>query len=211
MPIGIPLAIMLGAFPTDTLMWILRRRANMLLGLNQETDQPTKLENLPSVDSATADRIRMEGITSIGQLASADPIAVTIRTGLALGFVLDCLSEALAWYYLGKDGLAVAAKYSVPGALEATGLIDELDYTDNPSDPDNNRYLADKHLAERTLAVIAEEWSPRQMDRDALERIFRTIWDDSRVQFLAQLMDGIEEVRTRRKEARVKRRAALGH
>jgi hypothetical protein len=121
-------------------------------------------------------------------LANSDPIAVTIRSGFNLSFILDCISEALAWCYLGKNGIAVTQLYALPGALEIAGLVDELDYQDDAGQD----HLRDKQLADETLVAVAEKL---KMKKEDVERIFRTIWDDSRVDFLSKLMEAIEGVR----------------
>jgi hypothetical protein len=187
-------AFLLGAFPTGLLMTLLRRRAFQSpiaqnLGVGQTTDDRlAALETLPTVNSAVADRFREEGLTTITQLASADPVALAIRTGYDLRVVFDCISEALAWYYLQTEGMQVARTFSIPGALEVYGLIEELDYVPNPDDPLNGRHVADKNLANLVLDSLAPKM---KQERPVLERVLRCIWDDSRVKFLADLMDAL--------------------
>jgi hypothetical protein len=192
----VAVAFLLGVFPTGRLMTLLRRRAGQsplgqtLGGTDPADDRLSRLETLPSVDTSTADRFREEGITTIAQLANADPVALTIRSGFPVSFVFDCLSEAIAWYYLQKEGLDVARTCSIPGALEVYGLIDELDYAADPANPLNGRYLEDKRLADEVINRIEAQL---KCGRAVLERNLRCIWDDSRVEFLARLMDAIHE------------------
>jgi hypothetical protein len=192
----IAVAFLLGTFPTGRLMTLLRRRASQSpIGQNLGAAEPaddrlSRLETLPSVDTATADRFREEGITTITQLGNADPVALTIRSGFPLSFVFDCISEAIAWYYLQREGLEVARGCSIPGALEVYGLIDELDYLPNAADPMNGRYLEDKRLADEVINLIEARL---KCGRAILERNLRCIWDDSRVEFLAELMDAIHK------------------
>lgn len=195
-------AFLLGAFPTGLLMTLLRRRAFQSpvaagLGVSDAAaDRLTSLETLPSVDTSVADRFREEGITTISQLASADPVALTIRSGFDLDLVFSCISEALAWYYLQKEGVDVARTFSIPGALEVYGLIDELDY-DPKGDADDparqKRYTEDQKLADEVVRLMAEKL---KWERPVLERILRSIWDDSRVEFLAHLMDALRDTAT---------------
>jgi hypothetical protein len=192
----VAVAFLLGVFPTGSLMNLLRRRATQSpIGQNLGTaesadDRLSKLETLPSVERTTADRFREEGVTSITQLGNADPVALTIRSGFPLTFVFDCISEAIAWYYLQKEGLEVAQSCSIPGALEVCGLIDELDYVSDPKDPMDGRYLEDKRLADEVINAIEAKL---KCGRPVLERNLRSIWDDSRVEFLSNLMDSIRE------------------
>ena len=115
-------------------------------------------------------------------------MALTIRSGFPLGFVFDCISESLAWYYLQKEGMEVTRSHSIPGGLEGYGLIEELDYVSNEKDPMNDRYLADKKLADAVINLISGKL---KCGRAVLERNLRSIWDDSRVEFLANTMDAI--------------------
>jgi hypothetical protein len=185
-------AFLLGTFPTGQLMTLLRRRASQIpgaqnLGIGENVDDRlSKLETLPSVDTATADRFREEGITTIAQLGNADPVALTLRSGFPLSFIFDCISEAIAWYYLQKEGLDVTRTHSIPGALEVYGLIEELDYAPNDKDPRNQRYLEDRKLANEVINLVEGKL---KCGRVVLERNLRCIWDDSRAEFLAQLMD----------------------
>src|SRR5262249_44381851 len=121
-------AFLLGVFPTSQLMAFLRRTASEQLKITSPEGKDIRLENLRSVDTTTADRFREEGIMTIAQLANADPIALTIRSGYPFSFVLDCICEAVVWNYVGKTMVAVAQIYALPGALEICSLITELDY-----------------------------------------------------------------------------------
>jgi len=191
----IGVAFLFGVFPTGRLMALLRRQAGQTplgkaVGAEEADEQAKRLENLPSIDTVTADRFREEGITTIGQLVNADPVDLTIRSGFPLSFVFDCTSEALAWYYLGKEGLEAARTRSIPGALQVWGLIEELDYDyeTDPRNPHNQRFLEDKNLASQVIDSIDMNL---KSGRAALERIFRSIRADSRVQFLSDLYDVI--------------------
>jgi hypothetical protein len=189
----IGVAFLFGVFPTGRLMALLRRQAGQTslakaIGGEEPDDQSKKLENLPSIDTVTADRFREEGITTISQLANADPVGLTIRCGFPLNFVFDCISEALAWYYLRKEGLEAARSRSIPGALQVWGLIEELDYKPDPLNPQNQRFLDDKNLASQVIDLIETNL---KSGRAALERVFRSIRCDSRVQFLSDMYDVI--------------------
>ena len=77
----IPVAFLLGTFPTSTLFTIARRLGNEKLNLaDDETAGGSELELLPDVGRAFAERLKDDGINSITELAYADPVNLTIRT-----------------------------------------------------------------------------------------------------------------------------------
>ena len=127
--IGPAVAFFAGAFPASTLVKISRRLAYRRLGLGESESEPertSELEHLQSVTTTVAERYSGEGITTIVQLAYCDPVDMTIRSGFSFNFVVDCVSQALAWIYFEED-LPKLRRYSLRGAQEICTLIDELD------------------------------------------------------------------------------------
>jgi hypothetical protein len=91
--VGIPLAFLLGAFPTGTLFKIARRLAATKLGVADDPDSGAlELEELQSITKTNAERFYDEGISTIVQLAYVDPIDLTIRTNFDFNYVIDCIS-----------------------------------------------------------------------------------------------------------------------
>lgn len=126
---GVPLAFFLGAFPTQTLFTIARRIASQKLGLgDQSTAGALELEQLQSVSRTNAEQFGDEGISTIGALAWADPIDLTVRTNFDLNYVLDCMSQALLWVYLAKDADKAKSLYALSfrGAQEVSRLVTDL-------------------------------------------------------------------------------------
>ena len=124
--VGVPLAFLLGAFPTGVLFTIARRLAATKLGVSDDQNSGMlELEKLQSLTKTNAERFFDEGISTIVQLAYADPIEVTIRTNFDFNYVLDCVSQALLWIYF-EEKTHVLAVYSLRGAQEASNLIQEL-------------------------------------------------------------------------------------
>lgn len=98
--VGVPLAFLLGAFPTKTLFTIARRLAATRLSMSADPDSMAlELEQLQSIDKTNAERFYDEGISTIAQLACADPIDLTIRTNFDFKYVIDCISQSLLWIY----------------------------------------------------------------------------------------------------------------
>jgi hypothetical protein len=123
--VGIPLAFLLGAFPTKTLLKVARRVGERHLGL---ADDPilrgAELEHLQCVGTPAAERFREEGVDSIVDLAYKDPIDLTIRTNFDFNYVIDCVSQALLWIYFGNETKDKELyKLSMRGAQEVASLI----------------------------------------------------------------------------------------
>jgi len=130
-PAAIPIAFFLGSFPTTTLFTIGRRFVTQQLKLGDDQQVANELEKLNAVTKTNAERFRDEGVTTITQLAYSDPIDLTIRTNFDFSYVIDCVSQALAWIYLG-DGLSTLTPLSLRGAQEILSLWNTLA---RPSDP----------------------------------------------------------------------------
>jgi hypothetical protein len=123
---GVPLAFLLGAFPTQTLFTIARRLAATRLGVSDDpATGELELEKLQSITKTNAERFYDEGISTIVQLAYADPIDLTIRTNFDFNYVIDCSSQALLWIYFG-DKTSTLRLYSLRGAQEVCYFLGML-------------------------------------------------------------------------------------
>jgi hypothetical protein len=123
---GVLLAFGIGVFPFETIATILRRLVNdklkTQLGPGEEDGQIGKLDG---VDRAISDRLADADITTIPQLAWCDPISIVMRTSLPFDYVVDIVSQALAWVYLGKK-LEMLRLYGLRGAYEIHVMMDDL-------------------------------------------------------------------------------------
>jgi len=120
---GIPLAFLLGAFPTSTLFTIGRRLASQKLELGEEGKSgPSELEGLQNVGRSDAERFQDEGIATIAELAWVDPVDLAIRTNFEFNYVVDCMSQALLALYFEKD-VKQLYRFSLRGAQEVASMI----------------------------------------------------------------------------------------
>ncbi len=122
LPVAIPVAFFLGAFPTHTLFTLARRFVSQTLKLGD--DQKTgdlELEKLQSVGKSNAERFQDEDVNTITGLAYSDPIDLTIRTNFDLNYVVDCVSQALMWIYFGDESKEMFS-LSLRGAQEIHAL-----------------------------------------------------------------------------------------
>ena len=140
------IAFAVGVFPIGALGLILRQLANKKLGLEigaaEASDQVVKLSG---VDLSTAARIEDADITTIAQLAWCDPIQLSMRSNLSFAYVVDIVSQALAWVYLG-DRINDLRTIGLRGAYEISVFLDDLDSDD----------ADEKKLAQNTLPVASE-------------------------------------------------------
>jgi hypothetical protein len=118
------IAFALGAFPTEAISRLLRRLMAKTLGEadEQNSDQLVHLAGAsPQISAVLAG----EGIGSIQQLASVDPVALSVRTGLPFDFILDLVAQAQAWRYLGPATEALG-KLGLGSAMSIRRLADRL-------------------------------------------------------------------------------------
>jgi len=167
-------AYLLGAFPMQTLMSMMRRLAvSKLEGLKGEFEEPGKgLVDIQGIDKAQAERFALEGVGTNLQLAYADPVDLTIRTGFSFSFVVDCCSQALASIYFESD-IAKLRKFALRGAMEFCTFSLELD-----NDTDNEE---EYKWAVHALPVVAKELG---LDHTVFRRTIDEIAYDPYTQFL---------------------------
>ncbi len=79
---------------------------------------------LAGVDDAKAQALATEGLSTIGQLVTADPIRVSIRTGLSFEYVLNLINAALLWVFVG-NALKQLAPLGLRGASDVLALHED--------------------------------------------------------------------------------------
>jgi hypothetical protein len=132
------IAFAAGAFPLPMIVRIIRQDAQKRLGGTPTSDtQADLITKLVGVDDAVFARMNEIGVTSIGQMAWSDPIALTMRTNLGFMFVIDLVSQALAWSYLGTK-LEILRPMGLRGAYEIRVLMNEAN---DPASPLNANAL----------------------------------------------------------------------
>lgn len=145
---GIPVAFLLGAFPTATLFTIGRRLVSQKLELGEEAKSgPSELQGLQNVGRADAERFQDEGVATIAELAWVDPVDLTIRTNFDFNYVVDCMSQALLALYFEKD-VKQLYRFSLRGAQEVAYLIYTLEAPETPT--------SEKNAAEEALIGAAK-------------------------------------------------------
>lgn len=169
--VGIGVAFLLAAFPTTTLITVMRRLASQKLGLGESGESGTlELEKLQCIGRANAERYLDEGISTIAELAWADPIDLTIKTNQEFNFVIDSVSQALLWVYF-EDRVKKLYPLSLRGAQEVCSFLDDLD-----SDEPKVKAAAEKNLTAASALM--------ELDSDSLLYTLISVRDDPYAQFL---------------------------
>jgi len=170
--VGPFIAFAVGVFPMETISTLLKQLANKKLGLEIGAGEALdQVQKLAGIDSAIADRIEDSDITTITQLAWCDPIQLTMRANLQFNYVMDIVSQALAWVYLGKK-LEVLRTVGLRGAIEIRIFMDGLN---------GERGAAERRQARAALPVAAKLAG---VDVPGLLYAFLQISDDPATDFL---------------------------
>ncbi|KVO57231.1 hypothetical protein [Burkholderia stagnalis] len=128
-------AFALTILPVDEIIKVIRRIAALnLTQLEKDEDAPDELLNLSGVTKAVTASLHAEGITSIEQMAAADPVTLSIRTGFPFRFTLRLGSQAIVRRHFGPD----AAKLLPIGLADVVPiylLVQTLDGEKTPTLP----------------------------------------------------------------------------
>jgi hypothetical protein len=180
---ALPVAFLIGAFPTQTLFRLSRRIAVQKLGLGDQGDEGgLEVQQLQSVSRRVAEAFEDEGIDTISSLAWADPVDLTIRTNLDFNYVLDCMSQALLWVYF-QEKTKQLYPYSLRGSQEVTGLVSCLQGITFPWDL-NQVLTPEQARAKATLTNISANM---QMSEAALLTTLHQVSDDPYTIFISKV------------------------
>jgi hypothetical protein len=125
------MALMLGAFPTNTLMLLMRRLVGQKYGLgNDATTEKLELEQIQGINTDLAERFAEIGVTTLLRLAYEDPIQLTMRMNLPFRDIIDVMSQALAALYL--PNFDVYRRYLVRSSFDCGIVCKQLDDDTHP-------------------------------------------------------------------------------
>ena len=174
---AIPIAFFLGAFPTSTLFLIARRLGSRWLKLGDDPKEGVlDLEGLQSIGKSNAERYKDEGVATISTLAYFDPIDLTIRTNFDFNYVVDCVSQALAWIYF-EEKCKDLAPYAMRGAQEIVSITRSAD---------DVRYPVQQALAQKSIQEAAAKLG---IDPAAFRTTLDQIAQDPYSVFLVNIWD----------------------
>jgi len=124
------IAFSLGALPLSAIQDILRQSLYKRFTTSvHEVDSADAVTELQGIDDDIAMRLENEGITTIPQLASCDPVRLAMRSNLPFNFVIDCMNQALCWVYF-EGQVDKLRPLGLRGAVDITALLNALDAPD---------------------------------------------------------------------------------
>lgn len=114
------LAFSIMILPIDVLMKQIRRSAYVFFSSDQKEEAGDQLLTLSGVTSPIVAQFLSEGVYSVEQVATTDPVLLSIRTGLPFRFILRIASLAIVRRHLGD-----AAQYLAPiGYADAVSIYE---------------------------------------------------------------------------------------
>jgi hypothetical protein len=129
--LAIPAAFVIAAFPTNTALVIMRRLLSQGLRLGEvPMSGHTELMHLSGIDLGKAERFASENVTTIAQLAYADPVELTMRTNFEYSYIVDCVSSALLFLYVGREHLMKLTQFGIRGAFEMRNIYLDIESED---------------------------------------------------------------------------------
>jgi hypothetical protein len=173
------IAFALGAFPIGALTNMLQRTSNRVLQIEPKNEEVSDgIVKLQGTDRAIVDRLAMEDVRTVSQMAYCDPVHTTMRSNLTFNFVTDLMSQALLRMYFGAASDAMAPM-GLRGAVEAHNFVKALDY-----DGQEPVHVQERTLARATLAGVAAVLGQSEQ---ATELALREIAFDPYTSFLVEI------------------------
>jgi hypothetical protein len=114
---GAAIAFLISMFSYERISAITSSLVNRALNVPAAAPDETNdlVVKLPGVDQTTAYIFASEGMTTVAELASADPIRVSLRTGLPFDQVISLVDSAILWRYVNTK-LLILREYGWAGA-----------------------------------------------------------------------------------------------
>lgn len=170
----------LGAFPLNDILQSLRKVATRLLKLDPASGDmhENPLFRLQGITKDVNDRLIAEDITTIGQLAYCDPVQLAMRSNLSFTFVVDIVSQALIWQYVG-DRIVAARPYGIRTSFEVITLVNRLRY--DGAEPGRERRAAQAN------ALLGELSKIMRVEEEGLRFVFETVSEDPYAIFLYEV------------------------
>jgi hypothetical protein len=180
----------LGVLPIDQLIKGLRRLSAEKLNLTVAEEESDQLIRLEGVTGRISSLLIAEGVDSIEQIITVDPVLLSIRTGLPFKFILHLGSQAIVRRYLG-----ITTEKLVPlglaDACSIAALVADLDKNNSKDDKEAAQSRAKAVLAAATSLVMPAATTTNQLENntsnystECLEHNFRQIADNNYTKFI---------------------------
>lgn len=172
----------LGALPIDEIQKQLRRFTMVQLQAGDAKQDPDQLLSLEGATARTSTVLTAEGVTSVSQLASRDPVLLAVRTGLDFDFILFLISQAVVRRHLGASSLTL-----VPlGLVEAQAIRQLVDML-NGDVGEQAKARALKTLEDATQRITAALNTPNSPSNETVRTTFEQIAESPITLFLAHV------------------------
>ena len=182
-------AFLMGLFPTSTVMTIGRRIFYIWTKTQGEDAPSSPLLVLSTIDRDIAEQFKDERIANVTELAYADPVRLSIRTGLGFGYVITCQSEALlAGYLFDRLRMDVMRLFGISGAYEAATLYNEANDNSEPSKKQAALALIDQITNRlKVIKITTGQNQPEEpMTKDGLVNILAEVAGDPYTWFIRE-------------------------
>ena len=173
--LSVPISYLLGTFPTETVLSLGRKLASSKIPESAlqvpASSESSSLRSLPAIRPEVIDRLLAEDITTVPQLAYADPVRLAIRTGLTYTYVTTLTCQALAVIYF-QEHFPIAVNCGLYGGCEVRNLWE-------------NRKPADGDIEKRNQsnAVVTEIAKKSSLPVDVVLNVMREIAFDPHIEF----------------------------
>jgi hypothetical protein len=123
---GAFLAFVISMFSLERITAMLGSAASKIGGATTSTQAESGdvILALPGVDEDKARALALEGVSTILQLKSIDPIRTSIRSGLPFEYVVSLIDAAILWNFVGRD-LINFCPFGFPAASYVLNFLDQ--------------------------------------------------------------------------------------
>lgn len=170
----------LGAFPIDTVTKLFQRLTSKSLGVSDDTQQPDQLVQLDGITVPISATLAADGVESIDELIGADPVLLSIRTGIPLSSILRFASQALVRLHFGERASQLVP-IALGNAYFISVLVDELDA--QRADAKLTERPAEQRLRDAT-AQLRKDAAATVPSEESVEAGFRLIKENGYSKFL---------------------------
>jgi len=188
--VGGLVAFGLGAFPLEELNKILRRLTSAKLNSGEQRPETgdDDLVKMVGVTVRISSTLMAEGVDSAQMLAKIDPVLLSIRSGFSFEFILDLVSQAIAWSYVGAKVIGLAP-LSLNTAYEMNKFIADFDAA-RARAAAPGATAADRTELAALLVRLRDAATLLAIAPESAEGDFRAVARDRYTQFVVAIYDG---------------------
>ncbi|MCX7069131.1 MAG: hypothetical protein NTW85_15780 [Methylococcales bacterium] len=179
------LAFALGALPLDEIIKLLRHFSREKLNPSKENKEEEKSDQLIKLEGVTtriSSLLIAEGVDSIEQIITVDPVLLSIRTGLPFKFILHLGSQAIVRRYLGET-VEKLMPLGLADARSIAALVDDLDNTKKESE-EQAKIIKSRATAVLNAATSLVKPENSNYTSECLEFNFRQIANGNYTKFI---------------------------